>query len=545
MAQTLKTILSLDMRGFRKSLRAASKGVRNFSKDVAQPLGAATARMGKLLAIASGLAAIFGNFGMKAAGRMETLRLQLANLSSGAKDFKNQWEFAFDLFARSPLDLAPVIEATALLSAFGVKGEDNLRKVASAAVAMNRPMGDIVRAIGSMETESFRRLGVEVRKVGDDFTINFRDKAGNSMQAFASGIDAARKAAIDVLGIKFGGSLDLAAKTLEGAQSTFRGLRMLALAELFEGIRRRYVPALIKLNEKMWELAKSSAFRRVGEKAARNMEKVINIVRRVALAIHHLNQNSGGNLLKWAGIFAGVGLAFKSGLALPIIKASIMIGKWFVKGILMPFKSVIIAILAFLGGFSVAAALEESFDLSGVAKRMAAQTKAIASNMSNMLKNGFKVDRSDFDAEAARIAKTLEESLAKNKPKGTGDFWEKLGQNFEFMMKGAETFGNHILQGMIPEAARSALEMLKTLPDVVLPQMEAQMPNFGASVENGVRRGLSANKRRLVINGMDGRSGAQRKHDEIRNNMLKRMAEADKKHTALLQSLADRGAIVL
>ena len=228
MAQTLKTILSLDMRGFRKSLRAAAKGVRRFSKDVGKPLGAAAAKMGKLLAIASGLAAVFASFGMGAAGRVEALRLQLANLSSGAEDFGKQWKVANDLFVRSPLELEPVIEATALLSAFGVKGEDNLKKVAAAAVAMNRPMGDIVRAIGSMETESFRRLGIEVRKVGDEFTLNFRDKAGKSMQSFASGIDAARKAAIEVLGIKFGGSLELAAKTLEGAKSTFRGLRTLA-----------------------------------------------------------------------------------------------------------------------------------------------------------------------------------------------------------------------------------------------------------------------------------------------------------------------------
>jgi hypothetical protein len=208
MAQTLKTILSLDMRGFRKSLRAATKGVRRFGKDIGKPLAGAIGKMTKMLTVATALAGVFAGFGMKAAGRFEMLRLQLANLSNGAEDFANQWKVAMDLFIHSPLELGPVVEATALLSAFGVKGGENLKKVAAASVAMNRPMGDIVRAIGSMETESFRRLGVEVRKVGDEFTINFRDKAGKSMSVVADGIDAARKAAIGVLGIKFGGSLE-------------------------------------------------------------------------------------------------------------------------------------------------------------------------------------------------------------------------------------------------------------------------------------------------------------------------------------------------
>jgi hypothetical protein len=534
--RTLKTILSLDMRGFRKSLRAAAKGVRRFSKDVGKPLGAAAAKMGRLLAIASGLAAVFASFGMGAAGRVEALRLQLANLSSGAEDFGKQWQVAMDLFIRSPLELEPVIEATALLSAFGVKGEDNLKKVAAAAVAMNRPMGDMVRAIGSMETESFRRLGIEVRKVGDEFTLNFRDKAGKSMQSFASGIDAARKAAIEVLGIKFGGSLELAAKTLEGAKSTFRGLRTLALAQLFENIAGKYTPQLIRLNDKIIELSENGAFKRFGERAGAQLEKVVNVVRRVALAIHHLNQNSGGNLLKWAGIFAGVGLAFKMGLALPIIKASAMIGKAFIKSILIPFKSAFLVIFALIASFNIARALDEAFDLSGIVVRTSLQLKAMAAAFQNVFKN--LADPEAMKIEDDRIAKDLADALARLKPSGSGDFWAELKKSFEKTMADAAAMGDKILDGLIPQGIEDMIAMLNTLPDIVLPQLAAQMPDFGAAVEDGVRRGMTARKH-MRINGAGG-SQASANADRIRNDTLAKINAGGAKNTAMLQKLADR-----
>lgn len=307
----------------------------------------------------------FGVAGMTAAGRMEMLKLQMANLSFSAEHFKNQWKQTMRVFLTSPLELEPVAKARTLLTGFGVEGEHALRNVASAAAAMQRPVDDIVRAIGSMETESFRRLAIEVRKTGEQFKFSFMDKGGKSLSVVANGMKEARQAAIEIMGIKFGGALELAAKTWEGAMSTFKGVRMFGLAAMFDPIKRRLVPQLMLLNNWILKVATNGTLNQWGEKVVAGFERVIEIVINTNNAIAAFSDRTGINMKNLIGIFVAVGVAFGSGLALPIIKFSLMAGSVFMTKLAIPMVGAIAMIAGAITALNVAKALDQAFDITG------------------------------------------------------------------------------------------------------------------------------------------------------------------------------------
>lgn len=92
MAQTLRTVLTLDMRGFRNGLKRAQRNVKAFGRDIARPIGAAVRQIGRLALVVGGLAAAFAAMGIKAASEMGGLKLRMQAMASSADDFKQSGE---------------------------------------------------------------------------------------------------------------------------------------------------------------------------------------------------------------------------------------------------------------------------------------------------------------------------------------------------------------------------------------------------------------------------------------------------------------------
>jgi phage tail tape-measure protein len=90
MAQTLRTVLTIDMRGFRQGLKRAQKNVRAFGRDIAKPIGEAARKIGRLALAVAGLAAAFGLMGIRAASEMGGMKLRMQAMSSSADDFKQR-----------------------------------------------------------------------------------------------------------------------------------------------------------------------------------------------------------------------------------------------------------------------------------------------------------------------------------------------------------------------------------------------------------------------------------------------------------------------
>ena len=99
-------------------------------------------------------------------------------------------------------------------------------------------------------------------------------------------------------------------------------------------------------------------------------------------------------------------------------------------------------------------------------------------------------------------------------------------------MADAAAMGDKVLEGLIPQGIEDMIAMLNTLPDIVLPQLAAQMPDFGAAVEDGVRKGMTARKH-MRINGGGG-GAAQQISDRIRNEILGKIKHGtDQTNTAI------------
>ncbi|MDH3563459.1 MAG: hypothetical protein OEN49_08720, partial [Gammaproteobacteria bacterium] len=171
-----------------------------------------------------------------------------------------------------------------------------------------RSVEDVALAVASLESETLKRFGIRLRTVGDQFTFQFRDKAGDALEVVAKGADAAREALTDIFGQKFGGSLVKASDTIAGKWSTFKD----AVQESFATIGMRLLPAMSRVltiaTDALNSLIGSGRLEKLGDRLAKGAEDLIDW------------------LLKIKPTFTGVGNALKS--------AAVEAGKLFAVGVL-------------------------------------------------------------------------------------------------------------------------------------------------------------------------------------------------------------------
>jgi hypothetical protein len=444
MAQTLRTVLTIDMKGFRAGLNRARHSVKAFGRDIVAPFGDAIRKLSRIALVAAGIGAAFAAMGMKAAGSIEQLKLRMMAMSANGEDFKKTWKTAFDLFVRSPLELEETANATTLLKAYGIEGKAALTNVASAAVLMGRDLQDMVQVLGSLEVEPMRRLGIEsqsIRKAGGvkEFTFDFRDKAGKQIRMFAHGVNDARQQLIKIMGIKFGGGIEAASKTWNGVLSTLRGTKTAVLADIFKPLQSRLAPQIYKINEALIRMMESGKFLAFGARVRDTVLGIMSHIKQLAAAVHEFVKSGGENLRTFALVFGLVALAFKVGMVKPMINAAWMLAK----GMIASFKSII-------------------FWKVALVVALAAATKIVASALGRMSATGETFGQA-FKAE-----------------------WKQMGED----IKGALAAG---VDAIIPGDVRKFVKDIKKA-DFKLPDWP-DTPKFnwdgiGAPVENGIVRGM-------------------------------------------------------
>lgn len=491
MAQTLRTVLTIDMRGFRQGLKRAQVNVKAFGRDIARPIGAAARQIARLALVAVALGAAFAAMGIKAARELGGMKLRMKAMSSSAADFEKSWGDAFTLFLRTPLELGDTVEATTLLKAFGVQGMESLKAVASTAVMMGREIGDVVAAIGGMNAKQLRRLGIESSAVGGKFAFQFRDKAGNSMKLFANNIQDARKQVLKIMDIKFGGGLEIASKTFGGAMSTLRGVKTAVLADLFKPLTSRLAPQIVRINEALIKMMESGKFVRFGNKIRDVAIGFFSYARQMAKAVREFAKSGGENLRTFALVFGLVAAAFKLGLVVPMIKASAMLAT----GMIAAFKSILFWKIALVAG-------------------LASMTRILAATFGQMSGSG----------DSFR--------------KAFGDQWTKFGED----VKSALAAG---VDAIIPGDVREFMKDIKGA-DFKLPDWP-DTPEFnfnGDGIADGVEDGMlrSADKTWGRVFG-GGTNMNERKAASERSKQLTEAQRQTRTLTSIHKELRDRHAL--
>lgn len=237
-------------------------------RDAISGLGRVASSIGKIGLAGAGIAGTglvaLTAASIKAAASYETLELRLEAVTGSAQKAKRIFGELRTFAASTPLQLGDLTEARILLEGIGVTGQKALEKAASAAAALNKPIIEVASAVASIETEPLRRMGIEVRRVGDEATFSFRDKFGRSIKTVSKGIDETRRRLLDIFNVKFGGFLGKASQSFNGLVSTLRdGLKEAAaqLGSEMLPVASRFVS---DLNAGISDLVKSGKLKEIG-----------------------------------------------------------------------------------------------------------------------------------------------------------------------------------------------------------------------------------------------------------------------------------------
>lgn len=178
-----------------------------------------------LMGLKSILASVGGAFAVKGAvsafldaGKAaEGYKLQLRAVIGEQEKANRAYEEARQYAKATPFTTDDVVGAYRDLATLGSANPlEDLKKLGNAALVYSQQTGEsvgyITQALFGMETEVFRRLGVEIDRTGSKWQL----KINGQMVETESNIEGLRRAIIEGFGDKFGGIADAAQNTLGG-----------------------------------------------------------------------------------------------------------------------------------------------------------------------------------------------------------------------------------------------------------------------------------------------------------------------------------------
>jgi hypothetical protein len=312
-------------RGMRTGFGLAGKGtgfalapLRAFGRAVA-PVTAATM--------------LLGGAAVKADADYEALQIRLEAVTGSATRaaaiFKTTEAFA----ASTPMRLDDLVDAQIVLEGIGVKGAAALRNTADAAAGMGRNVTDLAMAVASLETEPLRRLGIDLKRTGEQAEFTFRDKMGNLQKLSAVGMQGARETLLGIFDTKFGGTTTKLAGSVHGLASTLGDVIKRTFAAIGNGFQpetKRMLDGLIGSINGYVESGEAEALgKRIGEALDTGMDSALAAFKTLQEFRQFLSENPGtgaeafritasgmaemfansliGYVGAMAGVFAGIG----------------------------------------------------------------------------------------------------------------------------------------------------------------------------------------------------------------------------------------------
>jgi hypothetical protein len=229
----------MHLEAFRKTLGDIGSGGRTafsaLGSAASFALGPLKVFGGIAAAAAAGTVGL-GVAAIKAASDYESLQLRLESVmgsaAAAAAAFKETIKFA----NQTPFEAEDLIDARILLEGIGVRGVPALKATAQAAAAMGRSVSESAAMVASMETEPLRRMGIAVKRDGEQTVFNFRDKMGRMRTIATQTAESARTALLGIFNVKFGGATDRLGGSMAGVLSTLRDGMKSVFAEVGKGL---------------------------------------------------------------------------------------------------------------------------------------------------------------------------------------------------------------------------------------------------------------------------------------------------------------------
>lgn len=211
--QSVKGIAPADAGG---NLDALTRRVADLGQISQQVTGALSNVSGFLRGMAGGA--------LDAASNFESLRAKLVSVSGSIEEANKKFEFATAFAAKTPFDVKGVVDATAVITGFGLKAEEVLPAAANLAAAMGTELSHATLTVGkaaSGSLEGFQSLrdvyaitSSELKKFG--VQVN---STGGILAQTPPQIEKNRAALLALIKVKFGDAIERQSETLKGALS--------------------------------------------------------------------------------------------------------------------------------------------------------------------------------------------------------------------------------------------------------------------------------------------------------------------------------------
>lgn len=198
-------------------------------KGAREVTGAIEAVRGSLFNLRTALAGIIGGFSVAALARefvqagsqVEQFRLTLRTVIKDAKEADRAFGWAREFARTTPFNTDEVVRAFSLLKSVGIRNaEQTMEAIGNAAMVFGRSIEDTASALISMETEVWRRFGVEIDRTGKEWTV----KLGDRIIQTRADINDLRSALVSLLQEGFEGGMKRAENTWVGAWRTIQSL---------------------------------------------------------------------------------------------------------------------------------------------------------------------------------------------------------------------------------------------------------------------------------------------------------------------------------
>ena len=299
----------MENRGLRR-LRDGLRSVRN----LAGRAGAALRKIGTRAAIAgigALTAAVYGlSKAVGAAGDFEMLKAQLEAVMATSEEAAQAFEESWDFSESTPFSPQEIIQTRIALEGVGIKGGEAVESVAGAAAALDRNILDIASAVKSLETEPLRNLGIMLRRDGDEFLFEYKDKMQKARAIEAQSFEQAQDVLLTILSERYAGGVERMAMTLQGKLSTLQGVWKSVLADFGQGYIDEIKAGVDHITAKLDEWKESGAIRAAGERVGEILSAAAQRLQTVTDEIgkYWAYFQNGGDLRE---VMEGVGLIVK------------------------------------------------------------------------------------------------------------------------------------------------------------------------------------------------------------------------------------------
>jgi hypothetical protein len=437
MAKRLDTVLSMDMTGFRNGMTAAQRSLRKFNKDIGRPLAKGAKQLGRMTAMASAMAGAFAALQVNSIVQAGAELDDMAQKTGMSAEFLGRLGYAAKKTGAESSDLINAFRRISVTTAAAATGSKSA-KDALAAVGLSfqhlanlspdQKLAKVIEKLTAIKDPSARAAA--------GFKLLGRS-AMNMMPLIAEGADGIKKLMNEqarLEGVWTEKDIAMAAMfkdLIYDVRTAFRGLMRSVFG--LETINR----ALLYMQNVLVDLRNNPAFADFVQRVKAGAENFVKIAFGMALAIYNFATNMSDSMKKLMKIFALTAIAFKTGLAIPLLKLGAMAARGLVATMLNPIGLKLAAITALSLG-------------------AAAAIRAIAEGTS---------------------------------------FREAFGANIDFLKKKA----GEIFDMAVPADVKQFIDDMKGIKDFELPElpeMKMDMGEIGMNIEDGAMRGVEKGLRR-------------------------------------------------